>query len=194
MTSLVDYSTIKLEKFDIEYQPRTTIKTQVLMNFIIKYMILEEQLNFTIHESEISVEDNWWILHIDGASNFQGSSVSLIVTNFNTTNNVAKYEVLITGLKITKELGADEVKVFSDSQLVISQILDEYEVKDPMMSKYLQKIKDLSQSFKNQTSKRFLGRRMFELMYYHIQQLPTLSIQDEKSTLSIQMSQVLRRF
>lgn len=53
--------------------------------------------------------------------------------------NMSKYEALIVGMKIIKELGADEIKVFSDSQLIISQVRSEYEVKDPTMTKYLQR-------------------------------------------------------
>ncbi|XP_073108371.1 uncharacterized protein [Elaeis guineensis] len=106
-------------------------------------------------------QDNWWILHVDRTSNSQGSDVGLIIANpnrvaveytlrfnFSTTNNMAKYEAHIIGLKITKELDADEVKVFSDSQLIVSQVQDEYEAKDLTMSRYLQKIMDLSMSFK----------------------------------------------
>ena len=68
--------------------------------------------------------------------------------NFYAMNNVAEYEVLIMGLKIIKELDIDEVKVFFNFQSVVSQVLGEYEVKDPTMAKYLQRIKDLSRGFK----------------------------------------------
>ena len=38
---------------------------------------------------------------------------------FSATNNGAEYEALIAGLKITKELGIDQLQVHSDSQLVV---------------------------------------------------------------------------
>ena len=47
-----------------------------------------------------------------------------------TTNNVAEYRALLRGLEEARALGADEVHVFMDSELVVRQILGEYRVKD----------------------------------------------------------------
>ena len=38
---------------------------------------------------------------------------------FSASNNEVEYEALIIGLKIAKELESQELKVFSDSQLVV---------------------------------------------------------------------------
>jgi ribonuclease HI len=46
-----------------------------------------------------------------------------------TTNNVAEYEALIRGLEAAAELGADEVTVRSDSQLLVMQLCGAYKVK-----------------------------------------------------------------
>jgi ribonuclease HI len=45
------------------------------------------------------------------------------------TNNVAEYRALLLGLELARELGADEVEVVNDSQLVARQIGGEYKVK-----------------------------------------------------------------
>ena len=47
-----------------------------------------------------------------------------------TTNNVAEYRALLRGLEEARALGADEVHIFMDSELVVRQILGEYRVKD----------------------------------------------------------------
>ncbi len=47
------------------------------------------------------------------------------------TNNVAEWQGLIHGLKRARELGADEVTVRGDSQLVVRQMTGEYRVKMP---------------------------------------------------------------
>jgi ribonuclease HI len=46
-----------------------------------------------------------------------------------TTNNVAEYRALLLGLELARELGADEVEVINDSELVAKQISGDYRVK-----------------------------------------------------------------
>jgi ribonuclease HI len=50
-----------------------------------------------------------------------------------TTNNVAEYRGLLLGLARAKALGATEVEVINDSELVAKQINGEYKVKHPDM-------------------------------------------------------------
>ena len=45
------------------------------------------------------------------------------------TNNVAEYRALLLGLELARELGASEVEVINDSELVSRQIGGEYKVK-----------------------------------------------------------------
>ncbi len=45
------------------------------------------------------------------------------------TNNVAEYRALLLGLELARELGADDVEVVNDSELVARQIGGEYRVK-----------------------------------------------------------------
>ena len=46
------------------------------------------------------------------------------------TNNVAEYRALLLGLELARDLGAREVEVASDSELVARQIGGEYKVKN----------------------------------------------------------------
>ena len=46
------------------------------------------------------------------------------------TNNVAEYRALIAGLDKAAELGAGEVEVVSDSELLVKQMRGEYRVKN----------------------------------------------------------------
>jgi len=48
-----------------------------------------------------------------------------------TTNNIAEYTALIRGLERAQKVGATEVLVYSDSQLVVRQLSGEYRVKSP---------------------------------------------------------------
>jgi len=45
------------------------------------------------------------------------------------TNNVAEYRALLLGLELARDLGASEVEVVNDSELVARQIGGEYKVK-----------------------------------------------------------------
>jgi ribonuclease HI len=49
------------------------------------------------------------------------------------TNNVAEYRALLLGLARAKELGADQVEVIGDSELIAKQIQGLYKVKHPAM-------------------------------------------------------------
>ena len=47
-----------------------------------------------------------------------------------TTNNVAEYKALLAALDKAQELGAAEVEVISDSELLVRQMLGQYRVKN----------------------------------------------------------------
>ena len=49
------------------------------------------------------------------------------------TNNVAEYKALIRGIRMAVELGADELEIRGDSELVVKQMLGQYKVKHPDM-------------------------------------------------------------
>jgi len=49
------------------------------------------------------------------------------------TNNVAEYRALLLGLSRARELGADEVEIIGDSELIAKQVQGLYKVKHPAM-------------------------------------------------------------
>ena len=49
------------------------------------------------------------------------------------TNNVAEYRALIAGLRAAADLGAREVEVRADSQLLMRQMTGAYRVKHPAL-------------------------------------------------------------
>ena len=56
---------------------------------------------------------------------------------FKASNNQAEYEALIVGMVLAKEMGAQNLLVKSDSQLITGQVSGEFKVKDPQMAAYL---------------------------------------------------------
>ena len=109
-------------------------------------MTTEEDSTYLVHSE--------WKLYIDGASGSQGSGVGIILVGpnkiriryavklkYNAKNNTVEYKALITGLKLAIEVRIENLKIYSDSQLVVNQVKDAYQVKKPSIVKYVQKAK-----------------------------------------------------
>ena len=45
---------------------------------------------------------------------------------FKASNNEVEYSALIVGLNLAKEMKVESLEIYSDSQLVVCQIIDEY--------------------------------------------------------------------
>jgi ribonuclease HI len=64
-----------------------------------------------------------------------------------TTNNVAEYRALLLGLELARELGAREVDVVNDSELVSRQIGGEYRVKHAALKPLYQEAMEALRGF-----------------------------------------------
>ncbi|KAF8106158.1 hypothetical protein N665_0146s0004 [Sinapis alba] len=143
---------IELSEYDITYKGRPTIKAQVLADFIIE--IPPDQA------AELDIPVRSWILDVDGASSNKGSGIDVHLQSptgelieqsfrlgFAASNNEAKYEALIAGLRLAKVVGAKRLQAFCDSQLVASQYIGDYEAKNERMDAYLGVTKSLAAEF-----------------------------------------------
>ena len=63
------------------------------------------------------------------------------------TNNVAEYTAVIRGLERAHELGASEVLLRSDSQLLINQLTGRYRVKTPHLQPLPRRVRELAAGF-----------------------------------------------
>ena len=68
-----------------------------------------------------------------------------------TTNNVAEYTAVITGLELAKKFKPEEISYFVDSQLVAYQISGKYQIKMPHLLKLYQQVKEKEKHFKRFT-------------------------------------------
>ncbi|MBI4215252.1 MAG: ribonuclease HI family protein [Parcubacteria group bacterium] len=68
-----------------------------------------------------------------------------------TTNNQAEYQALYKALLKAKDIGADEVSCFLDSQLVVRQLGREYKVRDAGLAAWFVKVWNLVCGFKKAT-------------------------------------------
>ena len=63
--------------------------------------------------------------------------------SFSATNNEVEYEALLMGMVMVQKMGGKEVKVFSDSKLVVGQVRGDLEARDPRMQEYLCQIRSI---------------------------------------------------
>ena len=103
-----------------------------------------------------------WVLKFDGSSTDKSAGAGVVITSpfgtktalsftldFEYTNNQAEYEALIIGLEILQDLGAKEVLIIGDSQLVIKQLIREYRCTSLSLAPYFTAAIQLVDSFEN---------------------------------------------
>ncbi|KAM2856592.1 hypothetical protein PS2_000929 [Malus domestica] len=56
---------------------------------------------------------------------------------FKASNNEAEYETLLAGLRLAKHLKVKRIDIFSDFQLVVNQVNNNFDAKDSSMATYL---------------------------------------------------------
>uniref|UniRef100_A0A2N9HMM7 Uncharacterized protein n=1 Tax=Fagus sylvatica TaxID=28930 RepID=A0A2N9HMM7_FAGSY len=115
----------QLGAYDINYRPRTSIKGQVLADFIAEFTPAEVGPIWVNHVSSLRQLEGWE-LYIDGASNSRGSGLGVVLT-----------------------APQDPLLVYCDSQLVVNQISGNYAAKDEKMKIYLVEAKRLLEKFKH---------------------------------------------
>ena len=64
-----------------------------------------------------------------------------------TTNNVAEYQGVLLALEVARELGATEVEVINDSELVARQIGGQYRVKQEHLKPLYHEVMDALRAF-----------------------------------------------
>jgi hypothetical protein len=115
----------ELGAHDIEFRPRTAIKTKALVDFVSEWT--EQQVPDNSETADV------WRMYFDGSLKLQGAGAGILFIKpggeqlkyaiqllFSTSNNVVEYEALIHGLNIAISLGIKRLMVYEDSLVVIS--------------------------------------------------------------------------
>nr|GEZ94372.1 reverse transcriptase domain-containing protein [Tanacetum cinerariifolium] len=138
--------------------PKVSVKGQLLADFIVERP--EEDSPDTLMTEEEELPEPW-ILFTDRSSCTDGSGAGLILTNlegveftyalrsrFDAINNEAEYKALIARLNIAEQIAVKNLKANVDSWLVANQVNGTYVAKENNMTRYLEKLKALTSSFK----------------------------------------------
>ncbi|XP_070047476.1 uncharacterized protein [Nicotiana tomentosiformis] len=150
---------IELSEYDIMYQPRTAIKSQILADFVADFST--EIVLGTEKELHVFTGSNpgTWTLFTDGSSNVKGAGLGIVlippsgesirqaIKCYPITNNEAEYEAVIAGLELARKLAIEQIIIKSDSQLIVNQMQGTYIARKVRMQQYLEKARELIKQF-----------------------------------------------
>jgi ribonuclease HI len=101
-----------------------------------------------------------WTMYFDGSLMKTGAGAGLLFISplrkhvrymlhlhFPASNNMADYEALVNGLRITVELGVWRLDARCDSQLIIDQVMKNSHCRDPKMEAYCDEVWRLEDKF-----------------------------------------------
>jgi hypothetical protein len=131
----------ELGAHDIEFRPRTAIKTQSLVDFVSE--CTEHQVPNNPETTKV------WRMYFDGSLKLQGADAGILFIApggeqlkyalqllFPASNNATEYEALIHGLNIAVSLSIKKLMVYGDSLVVIRQINKDWDCSTDSMGKY----------------------------------------------------------
>jgi ribonuclease HI len=141
----------------VDFERRSAIKSQVLADFVVDWTSPTQNL-----DEEIPTP---WIVQCDGAWCYKGVGISAVVTslagvviryaarlifanNKHSTNNTTEYEALLLVLRKMKALGQQTFIIRTDSEVIQEHIEKESEARNPVLMKYLEKVREMERYFK----------------------------------------------
>jgi ribonuclease HI len=99
-------------------------------------------------------------MSFDGACSSSGSGVGIVLKSpekivhphairleFSCTNNEAEYEALIQGMILAREMKIEHLIVTGDSELIINQVTQKYNIKKERLKLYFKRVNELMEAF-----------------------------------------------
>ena len=142
---------IELLPLDIKFEAKKAIKSQAIADFVAEW--IEQQLPTQVHSEH-------WTMFFDGSKMLNGSGAGVVLVSprgdklryvlqihFDSSNNEAEYEALLYGLRMAISLGVRRLMVYGDSDLVVNQVMKEWDVRSPAMTGYCNAVRKLEKKF-----------------------------------------------
>lgn len=120
---------------------------------------MEEQTCKKLH-FVVEVKEGTWTLLVDRSRGSKGCRLGIPIysphediieqpvnCDFKATSDEIESEALIAGLTLSKKMSVKKIKVYSNSQLIMNQILREYQAQHNRMMKYLNVVIKLKPQF-----------------------------------------------
>jgi ribonuclease HI len=143
---------VELDTLNINFKPRTTIKSQALVDFMAEWW--ENQLPTPTKRPE------HWVMYFDGSLKLEGvgAGVQLISPKdeqlkyvlqifWKVSNNEAEYEALLHGLRLTISLGIKWLLVYDESAVAINQVNKSWDRNKENMDTYYLEVRKLENKF-----------------------------------------------
>jgi len=143
---------MELCPFSLDFESRTTVKSQALVDFIAEWTDL--------NETSVSDIPDHWSMFFDGSLNINGVGAGILFVSpnkdklryilrilFPASNNVAEYEACLHGIRLAVELGVKRLYVHDDSALVINQLNKEWDTTHEKMDLYCKEIRKWESNF-----------------------------------------------
>ena len=143
---------VELGALEINFKPRTAIKSQALVDFLAEWQ-----------ENQIPAPHNvleHWVMYFDDSLKLDGGSTGVLFLSpkgeqlkyvfqilFMVSNNEAEYEALLHGLRLAVSLGVKRLLVYGDSLLVVQQVNKEWDINKDTMDAYVEEIRKLENKF-----------------------------------------------
>jgi ribonuclease HI len=143
---------VKLGALNIDFKPRTAIKSQALVDFMAEWR--ENQLPTPTERPE------HWVMYFDGSLKLEGASAGVLLISptgeqlkyilhifWKVSNNEAKYEALLHGLGLVASLGIKRLLVYGDYIVVINQVNKSWDRNKENMDAYCLEVRKLENKF-----------------------------------------------
>ncbi|CAN6565789.1 unnamed protein product [Malus baccata var. baccata] len=175
---------LALSEFSFQYVPQRAVKGQAIADFLTEHQEPQSEIP---PRSDVSGKEDWvrqeirrvtglwitpWKLYFDGSHTQKAAGAGIVIINpqgvyhyysflldyQENTNNRAEYEALIIGLEILMDLGATEVEIFGDSELVINQLNGEFKCRHITMAGYYMAATQLLSFWESEISVNYILR------------------------------------
>jgi ribonuclease HI len=143
---------VELGALNIDFKPRTAIKSQALVDFMAEWR--ENQLPTPTERLE------HWVMYFNGSLKLEGAGAGVLLISpkgeqlkyilqifWKVSNNEAEYEALLHGLRLAASLGIKRLLVYGDSAVVINQVNKSWDRNKENMDAYCLEVRKLWNKF-----------------------------------------------
>jgi ribonuclease HI len=143
---------VELGALNIDFKPRTAIKSQALVDFMAEWR--ENQLPTPTERLE------HWVMYFDGSLKLEGAGAGVLLISpkgeqlkyvlqifWKVSNNNAEYEALLHELRLAISLGIKRLLVYGDSAVVINQVNKSWDHNKENMDAYCLEVRKLENKF-----------------------------------------------